>query len=105
MNDQFPIPNDQRVCQDASSVWSLGLGHSLVIGYLDIGHFFRLLCLPLNVSSAMPDLSSSPKPSLTMRSYCFFVAAASGRLRPFSLARLKAMPESLAACAPENKQE
>src|SRR6185369_12466960 len=35
------------------------------------------LCLPLKVSSAMPDLSSSPKPSSTMRSNCFFVTAAS----------------------------
>src|SRR6266446_1814951 len=26
--------------------------------------------LPLNVNSAIPDLSSSPRPSATMRSYC-----------------------------------
>src|SRR5262249_52132672 len=30
----------------------------------------------------MPDLSRSPRPSLIMRSYCSFVACASGRLRP-----------------------
>jgi len=47
----------------------------------------------------MPDLSSSLKPSFTMRSYCFLVAAASGRFRPCSLPSLRAMPESFAACA------
>jgi hypothetical protein len=36
----------------------------------------------LNVSSAMPDLSRSPRPSAIMRSYCSFVARASGRSRP-----------------------
>ena len=36
----------------------------------------------LNVSSAMPDLSNSPKPSETILSNCFFVAAASGRFKP-----------------------
>src|SRR5437773_609890 len=143
MNDQFPMPNDQRNYERAkrvTGVGSLELGHSLepimtnyqcpmtsesakarpafghwalvihwslVIGHwsFDTGHFLLLLWRPLKVNSAMPDLSNSPKPSLTMRSYCFFVAAANGRLRPFSLARLKAMPESLAACAPEKKQE
>src|SRR5882762_6973393 len=66
-------------------------------------YFFLLLSRPLNVSSAMPDLSSSPRPSLTIRSYCFLVVAASGRFRPFSLARFKAIPESFAACALEKK--
>ena len=38
-----------------------------------------------------------------MRSYCFFVAAASGRLRPCALASFRAMPESLAAWAAEKE--
>src|SRR5580658_2357812 len=59
---------------------------------------------PLKVSSATPDLSNPPKPSATILSNCFFVAAARGRLNPCALARLKAMPESLAACAAEKKQ-
>src|SRR5438067_8454677 len=40
------------------------------------------LCRSLNVSSAIPDLSSSPKPSAIIRSYCSFVARASGSSRP-----------------------
>src|ERR1019366_9769506 len=52
----------------------------------------------------MPDLSSSPKPWATMRSYCFFVAAAKGSLRPWALPSLRSMPESLAAWAAEKKQ-
>src|ERR1700724_1128351 len=35
----------------------------------------------LNVSSAIPDLSSSPRPGAIMRSYCSFVARASGKSR------------------------
>src|SRR6266403_3832696 len=62
------------------------------------------LCRPLNVSSAMPDLSSSPKPSAIMRSYCSLVARASGRSRPRLRASSSAIPLSLAACAAEKKQ-
>jgi hypothetical protein len=51
----------------------------------------------LKVSSAMPDLSSSPNPSATMRSYWSLVAHASGNSRPRLRARLSAMPLSLAA--------
>src|ERR1035437_5884589 len=60
--------------------------------------------LPLKVSSAMPDLSSSPSPSATIRSYCFFVAAVRGSFRPRRLPSFSAMPESLAAWAAEKKQ-
>src|SRR5258708_5391498 len=42
----------------------------------------RDLCRSLNVSSAIPDLSSSPKPSAIIRSYCSLVARASGNSRP-----------------------
>src|SRR5947208_15480060 len=62
------------------------------------------LCLSLNVSSATPDLSSSPKPSAIMRSYCSLVARASGRSRPRLRASSSAMPLSFAACAAEKKQ-
>ncbi len=60
---------------------------------------------PGNVSSAMPDLSRSPNPSVTMRSNCFLVASVRGRLKPFSWARESAMPLSFAAWAPEKKHE
>src|SRR5437764_7982714 len=40
------------------------------------------LCRSLKVSSAIPDLSSSPRPSAIMRSYCSFVARASGNSSP-----------------------
>jgi len=46
----------------------------------------------LNVNSAIPDLSSSPKPSATMREYCFFVAVANGKFKPFSLAQFQGDP-------------
>jgi len=65
---------------------------------------FYFVCRPGNVSSAMPDLSSSPRPSLTMRSYCAFVAAASGKSRPAFSPSASAMPLSFAACAAEKKQ-
>ena len=58
----------------------------------------------LKVSSAMPDLSRSPRPSAIMRSYCSLVARASGRSRPRLRASSSAMPLSLAACAAEKKQ-
>jgi len=32
------------------------------------------LCRSLNVSSAMPDLSSSPNPSATIQTYCSLIA-------------------------------
>src|SRR5439155_6303366 len=60
---------------------------------------------PLKVSSAMPDLSSSPRPSFAIFEYCLNVAAASGRSSFIFFARLSAMPESLAAWAAEKKQE
>src|SRR5438270_1396841 len=63
----------------------------------------KCLCLSLNVSSAIPDLSSSPKPSAIMRSYCSLVARASGNSRPSCRASSTAMPLSLAACAAEKK--
>ena len=53
------------------------------------------------VSSATADLSSSPRPSATRRSYCALLAAAIGSARPCSRARSSAMPESLAAWAAE----
>ena len=56
-------------------------------------------CRPLNVSSAMPDLSSWPSPSKTILSYCAFVASASGSSTPTSRARRTAMPLSFAAWA------
>ena len=56
---------------------------------------------PGNVSSATPDLSSSPFPIETISSYCAFVARASGKLRPASCASPSAMPESFAACDDE----
>src|SRR3981081_3218443 len=59
------------------------------------------LCRSLKVSSAIPDLSSSPKPSAIMRSYCSLVAPASGRSRPSWRASSNAMPLSFAACAEE----
>src|SRR5437870_5249673 len=62
------------------------------------------LCRSLNVSSAIPDLSSSPKPSAIIRSYCSLVARANGKSRPRLRARSSAMPLSLAACAAEKKQ-
>src|SRR5437764_3247159 len=62
------------------------------------------LCLSLKVSSAIPDLSSSPKPSVIMRSYCSLVARASGKSRPRLRASSTAIPLSLAACAAEKKQ-
>src|SRR5207245_9987732 len=62
------------------------------------------LCLSLNVSSAIPDLSRSPKPSAIMRSYCSLVARASGRSRPSRRASSSAIPLSFAACAAEKKQ-
>src|SRR5438445_932515 len=75
-------------------------------GPAKIDYFLRPLPpRPLNVSSAMPDLSSSPKPSFTIFAYCLNVASASGRSSFFSRARLKAIPESFAACAAEKKQE
>ena len=40
----------------------------------------------LKVSSAMPDLSRAPRPSVTMRSYCSFVALAKGKFNPQSCA-------------------
>ncbi len=49
----------------------------------------------------MPDLSSSPRSSAIMRSYCSFAARASGRSRPRLRASSRAMPLSLAACAAE----
>ncbi len=58
-------------------------------------------CRPLKVSSAMPDLSRAPRPSVTMRSYCSFVALAKGRVNPQSCASWYAMPESFAAWAAE----
>src|SRR5665213_3628279 len=61
-------------------------------------------CRPLKVSSATPDLSSSPNPSAIILSNCFFEAVATGKFSPCSLARRRAMPESLAACAAEKKQ-
>src|SRR5207249_10354128 len=39
---------------------------------------------PLKVSSATPDLSSSPRPIFTIFEYCLNVAAASGRSSFFS---------------------
>ncbi len=57
--------------------------------------------LPGKVSSATPDLSSSPFPSSIIRSNCFFVALANGRLRPAWSANDNAIPESLEACADE----
>ncbi len=51
----------------------------------------------LKVSSATPDLSSSPNPSATMRLYWSLVARASGNSRPRLRARFSAMPLSLAA--------
>src|SRR5437870_9169634 len=62
------------------------------------------LCLSLKVSSAIPDLSSSPKPSAIMRSYCSLVARANGSSRPRLRASSSAMPLSFAACAAEKKQ-
>ena len=56
---------------------------------------------PGNVSSATPDLSSSPFPIETISSYCAFVARASGKLRPASCASPSAIPESFAACDDE----
>src|SRR5436305_11171203 len=58
----------------------------------------------LKVSSAMPDLSRSPRPSAIMRSYCSFVARASGKSRLRLRASSRAMPLSLPACAAEKKQ-
>src|ERR1043166_9351461 len=62
------------------------------------------LCRSLKVSSAIPDLSSSPKPSAIMRSYCSLVALANGRSSPRLRASSKAIPLSFAACAAEKKQ-
>src|ERR1043166_4439980 len=62
------------------------------------------LCRSLKVSSAIPDLSSSPSPSAIMRSYCSFVACASGRSSPRLRASSNAIPLSFAACAAEKKQ-
>src|SRR5581483_5587130 len=58
-------------------------------------------CRPLNVTSAIPLLSSCPSPSATSRSYCSFVAAASGSCRPASAPSTQAIVESFAACAAE----
>src|SRR5690242_15936844 len=65
---------------------------------------FKAGCRSLKVSSATPDLSSSPKPAAIIRTYCFLAAAETGRFKPCSLASLSAMPESLAAWAAEKKQ-
>ena len=43
----------------------------------------------LKVSSAMPDLSSSPKPSAIISSYCSLVARASGRSSPVLVGELE----------------
>src|SRR5258706_8896524 len=100
----FPLPWGEGQGEEEQSVRTMArTTHSRECGHSR--YFFLLLSRPLKVSSAMPDLSSSPRPSLTMRSYCFLVEAASGRFKPFSLARFKAMPESFAACALEKKQE
>src|ERR1043166_8745241 len=62
------------------------------------------LCRSLKVSSAIPDLSSSPRLSAIMRSYCSLVARASGKSRPRARPSSRAIPLSLAACAAEKKQ-
>src|ERR1044072_2698957 len=62
------------------------------------------LCRSLKVSSAIPDLSSSPSPSAIIRSYCSLVARARGRSNPRLRASSRAIPLSLAACAAEKKQ-
>ena len=65
--------------------------------------FPECLWRSLKVSSAIPDLSSSPRPSEIMASYCCLVARASGSSSPRSRARSSAIPLSLAACAAEKK--
>src|SRR5207247_6492313 len=60
---------------------------------------------PLNVSSAIPDLSRSPRPTCVIFLYCRYVAVASGRLSRAFFATPRAIPESFAACAAEKKQE
>ncbi len=66
--------------------------------------FWREADRSLKVSSAIPDLSSSPRPSATIRSYCSLVARASGKSRPRLRPSSSAMPLSFAACAAEKKQ-
>ena len=56
---------------------------------------------PGNVSSAMPDLSSSPLPISTRRRYWWNVTVASGGVNPAVSASLRAIPQSFAACAAE----
>ncbi len=62
------------------------------------------LCRSLKVSSAIPDLSISPRPSATMRSYCSLVARVSGKSKPRLRPSSRAIPLSFAACAAEKKQ-
>ena len=61
------------------------------------GYFLALLlCRPLKVSSAIPDLSNSPQAFFHHAVVLFLRRGGQWRFRPFSLARLRAMPESLA---------
>src|SRR5581483_4224638 len=71
-------------------------------GFFAAGFFFGPR--PLKVNSAIPLLSSSPRPTFTILLNCARAAAARGRLSFCSLASFRAMPLSLAACAALKKQ-
>jgi hypothetical protein len=95
LNKGRRFPNNRRLASCANARFG-GRRQTAAAPWL---HMRSPECLwrSLKVSSATPDLSSSPNPSATMRSYWSLVARASGNSRPRLRARLSAMPLSLAA--------